>query len=254
MYKNHLSGWSGSYWASFGARLPRSQAKINRPGCMLEYEMRAKHFRWLFLPLLAALVVVMLSRDAPYTIGLSGEFSQDKYRIAGGTAPWALTFAILIISLFFSLMCARPAEYEPMPSGWLRRTIAFWIDFVLAVTAVGAVLGTLPMVVEWRRTGVFVWNFERTTPAPGDALLSVFLFVLAVPALVFYYALPLVRGRPSPGACVMGYQIVADEGVALTWDLAIKRTLWGWTSFLGDRKRTKLRIDESYKTHAVKLE
>jgi len=220
---------------------------------MLECEMNAKHFRWLFLALLMALLVAIFSADTPFTIGLSGEFSHDKYQIAGGTAPWALAFAVLIIILFFLLMNTPPAKHEPLSSGWWRRTIAFWIDFVLVITAASAVLGILPMVVEWRRTGVFVWNFERTTAAPGDDLLFFLLFVLAVPVLALYYAWPLVRRRPSPGACVMGYQIVANEGATMTWDVAIKRTLWGWTAFLGDRKKAKLRIDESYNTHAVKL-
>jgi hypothetical protein len=51
----------------------------------------------------------------------------------------------------------------------------------------------------------------------------------------------------------MGYQIVADEGVTLTWEAALKRTLLGWSTFLGDRKRAKLRVDGTYNTHAVKL-
>jgi len=142
MYKNHLSGWSGSYWASFGARLPRSQAKINRPGCMLEYEMRAKHFRWLFLPLLAALVVVMLSRDARIPSGCPGSFRRTNIVSPVEQRRGRSLRNSDHLPVFLSHV-RRPAEYEPMPSGWLRRTIAFWIDFVLAVTAVGAVLGTL---------------------------------------------------------------------------------------------------------------
>ena len=78
------------------------------------------------------------------------------------------------------------------------------------------------------------------------------LFTLAIPALVFYYGWPLVRRRPSPGACIMGYQIVADEGVTLTPGAALKRTLFGFT-FLGDRKKSTFRVDESFGTHAVKL-
>jgi uncharacterized RDD family membrane protein YckC len=202
---------------------------------------------------LAVLLVAEFSGDAPFTIGLSGEFSQDKYRIGGGTAPWALAFAALIIVLFFLLMYAPPAKHEMFPAGWWQRMIAFWIDFILAVTAVSAIFGTLPMFAEWRRTGVFAWNFVRTTPASGDGLLFVLLVFLAFPTLVLYYAWPLVRRRPSPGACVMGYQIVADEGATLTWSVAIKRTLLGWSTFLGDRKRAELRVDESYGTHAVKL-
>jgi hypothetical protein len=220
---------------------------------MLVCEMNAKHFRWLFLTALLALLAFLSYLQDPVTIGLSVEMSQDKYHIAGGTAPWALAFAALFIGLYFLLMFATSAKHGQPFCGWWRRMSAFWLDFILAMTAVGAVLGILPMFAEWRRTGVFAWNFERTTSAPGDGLLFVCLFVLAVPALALYYAWPLVRRRPSPGACIMGYQIVADEGVTLTWEAALKRTLLGWSTFLGDRKRAKLRVDGTYNTHAVKL-
>jgi len=223
--------------------------------------MNVKHFRWLFLPLLVALLVTMFSVDTPFTIGLSGEFSiiglsggcsQDKYRIAGGTAPWALAFSVIVIGLYFLLMCAPPAEHGQKFSSWWRRLAAFWLDFFLAVAAVAPILGLIPTFTEWRRTGVFVWNFERATFAPGDGLLFAVLFALAIPAFAFYFSWPLLRRRPSPGTCIMGYQIVADEGAALTLGAALKRTLLGVT-FLGDRYRTKFRVDAWFGTHAVKL-
>ncbi|MGB8259953.1 MAG: RDD family protein [Terracidiphilus sp.] len=220
---------------------------------MLVGNMKAKHFRWLFLPLLAALAVVLGSAEAPFTIGLHQEFSQDKYRFAGGTAPWALAFAGLFIGLYFLLMHAPCAKNGPPVSGWWRRTIAFWLDFILAVTALSAIFGLLPTLTEWRRTGFFAWNFERTSPAPGDALLTETSFALDIPVLILYFAWPIVRRRPTPGACIMGYLIVADDGAALTLGKAIKRTLHGLT-FLGDRKRATFRVDESFGTHAARLE
>lgn len=220
---------------------------------MLVCNMSAKHFQWLFLAVLAALLAFMSNLSDPVTIGLTGEMSDGRYRIAGGTTPWALAFAALIICLYFLLMYARPAKAELSFPGWWRRLSAFWLDLILAVMAVSPIFGILPTLFEWRRTGAFAWSFERTSPAPGDGLLFVLLFVLAIPAFVLYYAWPLVRRRPSPGTCIMGYQIVAEEGVTLTWAVALKRTLSGWTTFLGDRKKAKLRIDASYGTHAIKL-
>lgn len=79
------------------------------------------------------------------------------------------------------------------------------------------------------------------------------MFAIAIPALALYYTWPLMRGRPSPGACIMGYQIVADNGSTLTLGAALKRTVWSF-SFLRDWREKSLRIDEETETHAVELE
>jgi hypothetical protein len=224
------------------------------PPCIVKCEMNAKHFRWLFLLLLAGLVLVAFSLDAATTIGLSGESSGDKYRIAGGTAPWALLFAALTIGLYSLLMSSSPPSHGGTIRGWWwRRLAAFWLDFFLALMATSPILGLLPVLAEWRRTGVFAWSFERTTPAPGDGWLFAAMFAIALPSLAIYYIWPLVRGRPTPGACIMGYQIVANNGSALTWRAALMRALLG-LSFLRDWREKTLRIDEESATHAVELE
>jgi hypothetical protein len=215
--------------------------------------MNAKHFRWVFLPLLAGVMLVMSSLDAPTTIGLSGESSGDRYRIAGGTAPWALFFAALAIALYLLLMYSSPAHHGRTILGWWQRLAAFWLDFFLAMMTVSPILGLLPVLAEWRRTGVFAWSFERTSPAPGDGLVFAVMFAIAIPALALYYTWPLVRGRPTPGACIMGYQIVGNNGPTLTLGAALRRTLWGFT-FLRDWREKSLRIDEISETHAVGLE
>jgi uncharacterized RDD family membrane protein YckC len=214
--------------------------------------MNAKYFKWVFLPVLATILLSDYSNHTPFIIGLGLESSQNGYRIAGGTAPWALAFAVLIICLYFLLMYAPPAKEGQEFFSWWKRLAAFLIDFYLSMMAVCPLLGLLPALAEWRRTGVFAWSFQRTTPAPGDGLLDIAVVILAFSALGFYFAFPLLRRMPSPGTCVMGYQVVADEGVNLTLGTVLMRMLKG-TSFLGDRKKTTFRIDELFGTHAVKL-
>ncbi|MGB6742910.1 MAG: RDD family protein, partial [Terracidiphilus sp.] len=133
-----------------------------------------------------------------------------------------------------------------------RRLGAFCVDFLLVLACISPVLGLIPILAEWRRTGVFAWSFVRASPAPGDSLLSVLTILLAIPALLVYFVCPLMRSRPSPGSCVLGYQIIGDGGTRITPLVALKRTVLGFT-FLGDRKAQVVRIDRWFGTHAVKL-
>jgi hypothetical protein len=121
--------------------------------------MMAKHFRWLFVGLLVVLLFVGIVAE-PTSIGVSAQWSNDRYRFAGGTQPWALAFAALIVGLYLLLMYAIPSSLgKPLP-GVVRRFVAFWLDFVLAMMAVAPIFGVLPTLTEWRRTGVFEWVFE----------------------------------------------------------------------------------------------
>jgi hypothetical protein len=189
--------------------------------------MTTKELRWLFLALLAvALFVSFFSEAATY--GISAEWTNGSYRFAGGTHPVALTFSLIVSVLYCLLMFApTPSLGGPLP-GVLRRFVAFWLDFILAMTLIAPVMGVLPTLAEWKRTGNFEWNFERTTHAAGDGWLTAVGVLLLFAGLVFYYAFPLVRRRPSPGACITGYQIVPEEGVTMTLKTAILRTLLGF--------------------------
>jgi len=91
------------------------------------------------------------------------------------------------------------------------------------MSAISPVVGLLPIIVEWKRTGVFAWSFERTTPAPSDIPVTVCSAMLAGIVLLLYYAIPLVRLRPSPGACVLGYQVLPEAGGYLTLRRALTR-------------------------------
>lgn len=223
--------------------------------------MRTKDLRWLFIAAVVPLLVVGFVGE-PASLGVSAGWTNGRYSFGGGTAPWALAFALLVLGLYTLLMSTPPSALgQPLP-GVFRRFVAFWLDFILAIMTVAPILGILPALTEWRRTGIFEWNFERTTPAPGDGVVATIGITLGFAALVFYYALPLVRCRPSPGACIVGYQIVPDEGTIMSPRTAVLRTLLGFVAVASaylapfvdrDRKNGKFWLDKIFGTRAVRL-
>lgn len=224
--------------------------------------MMTKHFRWPFLALLAAFFFATNVAEVSY-FGVSSKWSsRDGYLFSGGTQLWALAFAGTVIGFYFLLMYAESGNLaQPLP-GVFRRFVAFWIDFALAMIAVGPILGIVPMLVEWKRTGIFRWSFERTSYAPGDALLVTAALMVGCAALVLYYALPLVYSKPSPGTCITGYQVVAEEGPNLTLRTALLRTLLGFVAVCGayvapfvarDRENGKFWLDKVFGTRALRL-
>jgi hypothetical protein len=81
-------------------------------------------------------------------------------------------------------------------------------------------------------------------------------------ALVFYYALPLIRRKPSPGACILGYQVVPDNGSTFSMGRAVLRTLLGFVAVCSpyiapfvarDRRQGKFWVDQVFQTRAVLL-
>lgn len=221
----------------------------------------AKHFRWLFLGLLSVLPFVGIV-TGPTRIGLWAQWSNDHHSFGGGTQPWALVFSALTIGLYLLLMYAVPSGAGmPLP-GVVRRFVAFWLDFVLAMMAVAPIFGAVLALTEWRRTGVFQWAFERANAAPGDRLLIAAQLLLCSVALAFYYAFPLLRRRPSPGTCVVGYQVIAEDGITLTVRTALLRTLLGFVALClaylapfieRDSKNGKFWLDKVFGTRAVML-
>lgn len=229
---------------------------------MLLSTMKSKHFRWVFLAALTPLAILGFMRGSSAELGVSIEISDDKYRFAGGTAPWVLIYAALVIVLYVLFLRSEPGEQgEPLP-GVLRRFAAFWLDFALGMMAIVPIIGILPAMAEWKRTGVFEWNFERTTHAPDDGLLAGVGVLLLFVGLAFYYAWPLMRRLPTPGSCIMGYRIVVDEDGTLTMRSWLLRALLGFIAtcawliapFIGrDKRRGKFWLDKVFKTRAVKL-
>lgn len=225
--------------------------------------MTTKLLKWPFIALLAGFVVAAnVTQNSNF--GISSEWSfPSGYRLSGGTQPWALAFSVVAIGLYFLLMLVKPAPLSDPLSVVFRRFVAFWLDFVIAIIVVAPILGIVPMLTEWRRTGVFRWHFERSAYVSGDGLLTFGTVLVGAVALVLYYALPLLWCRPSPGTCIAGYQVMPDAGVKLTLRAVILRTLLGFLAVAGaylapftqrDRKRGKFWLDKVFNTHAMRME
>jgi uncharacterized RDD family membrane protein YckC len=159
-------------------------------------------------------------------------------------------------------MLAPPSKVGPPLPPVLRRFLAFWLDFVFAMLAVAPISGLLAAVVEWKRTGVFAFSFERATRASSDGLLLGLVSAVDIVSLLFYFTLPLIRRRPSPGTCIFGYQIVPDDGTNLTVSAALTRTVFGVLALClayiapviaRDRSKGKFWLDKVSRTHAVVL-
>lgn len=226
-------------------------------------DMTAKHMKWPFIGLLGAFILATNVAENS-TFGISSEWSSKSgYRLSAGTQPWALVFSLVAIGLYFLLMYIPPARLsDPLPV-LFRRFVAFWLDFVLAIMAIAPILGIIPMLTEWKRTGVFRWHFERSTHVTGDGYLAFGGVSVGFAALIFYYALPLFWSRPSPGTCIAGYQVVPDSGIKLTLRTAILRTLLGFIAAAGayfapfaerNRKQGKFWLDKVFNTRAVRME
>ena len=224
--------------------------------------MKVKHFRWVFAGLVALVFTGGFVLPGA-TMGISSEWSDGRYRFAAGTAPWALGFAVFLVSVYIVYMDAPPvAPGKPLP-GLFRRFVAFWLDFALAMSIVTPVAGILPVIAEWRRTGVFEWSFERDAPAAGDLPTVMLATTFGFAALLFYYAVPVFRGRPSPGACIVGYQVVPVDGKPLTFRRALLRTLLGFVAVCGapaapfvrrESKQGRFWLDTMFGTRATLLD
>lgn len=187
------------------------------------------------------------------------ESSDASYHISAGTAPWALACSVLVLGLYFVLMFSPALEAgDPCP-GTLPRQVAFALDFIFVLTVTSPVVGFLMVIAEWSRTGVFAWSFERTIPAGMDWLLEIVIFLFTFLVMILYYSWPTTRRKPSPGACIVGYMVVTDEGVPLNLGSAVLRLIEGSLTFTGrktsslDRSKGKLWPDKVYGTHAAKL-
>jgi uncharacterized RDD family membrane protein YckC len=192
-------------------------------------EIPVSYFRWIFLGSIAALYIVGVT-GGPVAFGESIEWSNGHYHISAGTSPGLVAISAAVL-LFYLVLLSSPTSVlgRPLP-GIFRRFVAGWLDFTIGMIMLVPLLGVIPALVEWHATGEFQWLFERTTPAPWDGWVAGVVFVLLFGGMLVYVALPLMRGTPSPGSCIMGYRITTDDGSQLSAGKALVRTLAGFVA------------------------
>ena len=223
--------------------------------------MGVRLFRWSLVAVILGFWITMF-HSGDRTIGVSSELSNGNYRLVAGTRPQYLTLALLVVIAYVALMKVTiPPSTRPV-QGVVRRLLAFLLDFMLALMPMGSVLGLIPVLVEWKRTGRFAWVFERNMPTPSDDLIANIGVSMCFILLFLYFLVPLIRRRPSPGTCILGYQIIVDPGQSFTLGKAAARIFlgciavgfWPVTPFIGrERQVGKIWIDRVCSTRAVEL-
>jgi RDD family len=226
--------------------------------------MNAKHLRWIFVVLLSIFLVIAFIPDLlpKGSLGFSIETVDGRTSISGGTHPALICFAVVFMLLYTNLMLAEAPTTGISYPGVFRRFVAFYVDFLFSMLTITPLIGIIPMFVEWKTTGVFEWTFERNTSAPSDPVVLAITMLAGGSALLLWYALPLVLGRPSPGCLVLRYQIVSVEAKPIPWRTAISRVLLGFIAACAaliapfvarDRKKGQFWLDKVFDTRAVKI-
>jgi hypothetical protein len=132
--------------------------------------MTIKTIRWLIYPVLAFQLAAMFRVLRPSRfIAKSAATHIGAVHYNGGTSPFALGSAAVIVVVYLLLMFAKPAEFGKTLPGISRRIFAACIDFTLAMS-IATPIGSLALVVvAWRTTHVFQWIVQRDSPGPGEA-------------------------------------------------------------------------------------
>jgi hypothetical protein len=146
---------------------------------------------------LAFLALLILFPKHP--VGFSFQQSGGRATVAAGSAPWALLLGAIAVSAFIIMMKRPQPMASEKPAGLLRRFGAFAIDFSLLITTFGSLSGLLLVYIEYRRTGSFVWFFQRDYVLPMDTELGFVLLFLTLVPMVLYLAYPPTRGRQTIG-------------------------------------------------------
>jgi uncharacterized RDD family membrane protein YckC len=119
--------------------------------------------------------------------------------------------AILVGSVIavLALLLPRPSagDIEPVgrTAGYIRRLLAFLIDYSLIMIAVMPLSAFIPLALESLYTGEFVWSFERDYTRASDWLTALPIVVVFV-GLYFYFTRTALAGRQTIGQFAMGFR------------------------------------------------
>ena len=228
--------------------------------------MKAKRFRWYLLGY-SILLLTALNIRSDEVLGITADSSDGESVYRVGCAPWALAFAA-VGGCLYSLLLSSSVNIscQKMPQ-LFRRWIAGFIDFFWAMVLPSTFIGLVGIVIEYRHTGTFSWVVERRDPQAGEWLYAIISALLVMFVIApSYFAILWRRGKPTPGSCILGFRIVADQENGLQFWNAVLRALLGsiallaWPSWIlaywlkRDKFAGKFWLDAIFRTHAEFLE
>ena len=228
--------------------------------------MKAKDLRWLMIGY-CVLLMIGLVVSSDQSVGINAVWDNEQYTYHAGSSPWMLGMAVIGAGLYLWLFSSKVAPSVNRMPHLFRRWVAGFLDFVWAFIIPAAFMGLLAVLFEYRRTGTFQWLVERHDYQAGDGLIAVASVLLVMFAILpSYFALSWRSGNPTPGSCICGFRIVADDGTQLSFWKAGLRALLGSMALLAwpcwilaywvkrDRSAGKFWLDAVFRTHAEYFE
>jgi uncharacterized RDD family membrane protein YckC len=131
------------------------------------------------------------------------------------SVPSLLAALTILIAYSIALNPTDPGSKGPVAATG-RRAIAWFIDFLLALTALTSVLTLIPLTTEALATGQFVWEFQRTQITLTDWLVTLLVIALGFAGMAFYWALPVMRGGQTVGQYILGLRVIPATADSLS--------------------------------------
>jgi hypothetical protein len=224
--------------------------------------MKAPNFRWYVLGY-SILLLIALNIRSEEAIGISADSSDGLTVYRVGCAPWALAFAFVGGCLYFLLLSSTVTTGCRKMPHLFRRWVAGFVDFLWAIVLPSTLVGLAGVLFEYHRTGTFDWLIERQDPQTSEWLFAIVCALLVMFVIApSYFALSWWRGKPTPGSCILGFRIVADEEPGLQFWKAGLRALLGSIALLAcpswilaywlkrNKSAGKFWLDAIFRTHA----
>ncbi len=157
-------------------------------------------------------------------IGFTEVATGGGTKISAGSDPILLAWAAVAIVLFVVLMCPTTCATVAGTPTLKRRAIAFFADLWFSVASIITVAALLPYGLRQRRTGHFVWHFERNYAVGTDYLILPLVLGHDIDVPIFRF--PAHRGKQTLGSFLMRLKVTppfGDDG-RFTLDGAMRRT------------------------------
>lgn len=152
-------------------------------------------------------------------IGGSAEWSTQSTHVSASASPLAIVWSVFNVLLYVALAVHTPLVRTNGIPAWWRRLLASLIDFFFFLFTVAPFLALIDLELEARRTGQFVWHFERDYAVQTDFTVGLPMIFISFALLLLYFVFPLTKGKQTVGCFLMRTKVTPPFGIegSLTW-------------------------------------
>jgi len=158
-------------------------------------------------------------------IGFSVDSVNGIEHVSAGTSIRAIAATFIILIAYLVALDPEPQEKAGPPASTSRRAVGWFLDFLLSLAAISALVALLPLASEALATGHFQWQFERDSINTMDWVLSLVGIALVFGGMAVYWGLPPARGGQTIGQAVLGLRVVSTTAQPITLRTSLLRGL-----------------------------